>query len=431
LDAAASVAHQRAMETAMQQVLRDEPVSVPPEVMRANFEARMTRMDSAEEAWRDVFGNDPPKAPEPVSVEPVRAIADDATIEERFSKQIKKDLDAAMRQYAALSDSKGGKVINADLVRELSPDYLADRSRAGAVHEPASMLTKEIFKRALAESKPGGEVVFAAGGAGSGKSVGLNALGIENQIVYDGTLSKFENAKKLIDQALDAKQTARIVYTYRDPAEAFKKGALSRSMREERDFGTGRTVPIAAFVEGHKGARETLGKLMEHYGKDERVKFTIFDNSRGPGEARMVELADLPQRDYNGLREELLPILEEQRSSGAISEPVYRGTRGQDDAGRVRAEGSEQPEQGRSGKPSDEVGAERYTSPTIEAVRDLLAQRDVPIATGEIDANGNAVVRSGREVMAEAEAAIAKAKQDGKGIEAAVNCFLTRGTDAA
>jgi cytochrome c len=63
-------------------------------------------------------------------------------------------------------------------------------------------------------------------------------------------------------------------------------------------------------------------------------------------------------------------------------------------------------------------------------VKALLAERDIPYATGEIDADGNSVVRSGRQVMAEAEANIQKAKQDGAGIEAAVSCFLTRGFDA-
>ncbi len=51
------------------------------------------------------------------------------------------------------------------------------------------------------------------------------------------------------------------------------------------------------------------------------------------------------------------------------------------------------------------------------------------VPTGEIDADGNMVVRSGREVMAEAEAEIAKAEADAVGIEAAVSCFLTRGVE--
>jgi hypothetical protein len=431
LDLNASVAHQKAMDTAMGQMLAGEPVSVPPDVLNAKFAERPARPEFDEQTWRDVFGEDMPKAPESVvDTEPARPmkVLDDSDIETRFAEQIAKDTEGQIAAYAKLPDSHGGRTINADLVRELSPDYLADRSRSGAVHEPASALTKEIYKRVLAEAEPGGEVVFAAGGAGSGKSTGLKILGLTNQIIYDGTMAKLATATKLIEQALEANQKARIVYTYRDPAESFKNGALSRSMREESEHGTGRTVPLDAFIEGHKGARDTIAKLMEKYKDDPRVSFNVIDNSRGPGEAKSVELADLPQRDYNGLREELRPILEEQRASGAISEAVYRGTAGKDGEGRVRPEVRGGPEQGRAREGSDEVG--EFTSPVVDAVKALLAERDIPYATGEIDADGNSVVRSGRQVMAEAEANIQKAKQDGAGIEAAVSCFLTRGFDA-
>jgi hypothetical protein len=67
----------------------------------------------------------------------------------------------------------------------------------------------------------------------------------------------------------------------------------------------------------------------------------------------------------------------------------------------------------------------------VPAVKQMLEHEDVAVPTGAIDEEGNPVTRSGREVMAEAEAGIAKAEQDAKGVEAAVGCVLMRGLDDA
>jgi hypothetical protein len=72
-----------------------------------------------------------------------------------------------------------------------------------------------------------------------------------------------------------------------------------------------------------------------------------------------------------------------------------------------------------------------FESPVISAVKELLIQQDIQIPTGAVNEDGTMVVRSAREVMAEAEAGVAKAQQDAQGIEAAVSCFLTRGFDDA
>ena len=40
--------------------------------------------------------------------------------------------DLVYEQYKNLEDSKGGKVLSGDVTKELSPDYMANRSLAGA-----------------------------------------------------------------------------------------------------------------------------------------------------------------------------------------------------------------------------------------------------------------------------------------------------------
>lgn len=433
-DAHAVVTHQRAMDAAMDALDRGEPISLTPDMVEANYKPRPVREAPDNDTWRDVFGEGMPEAPrppEPTQAEPVRAVDDDAAIGARFREQVETDVDAAIAAYDALKETNGGRIVNTDFVRELSADFKRDRSRAAAVHSVASELSQKIFNRRLAEAKPGGEVLFLAGGAGSGKSTGRDLLGLGDQLTYDGTLSNFDSATKDIDAALAADQTVRLVYTFRDPVEAFKNGIIKRAVGEEAKYGSGRTVPVDVFLRGHEGAREAFGKLLERYADDERVKFNVIDNSRGQGEARPVEFASLPKPEYNGLREKLLETLDEERTSGAVSEDLYRGfTGGPRESGRLRPEVRGRAEQGRSPEPSAEV-SRADDSPAIQAADERLLQSDVMIATGEIDADGNPVVRSGRELMAEARAEIAKAEADAKGIEAAVSCFLTRGSDAS
>jgi hypothetical protein len=75
-----------------------------------------------------------------------------ADIQERFSRQVEENPAKAIEDYAKLKDSEGGKVLNTDVARELSPDYRKDRTASAAVHEPASALVKEMYRRKLAEA---------------------------------------------------------------------------------------------------------------------------------------------------------------------------------------------------------------------------------------------------------------------------------------
>src|SRR6185295_4916161 len=150
-----------------------------------------------------------------------RPVATDAQIEERFRARLE-DRPAAMAEYAALEGTDNGRILNTDLARELSPDYVADRTRSAAVHEPASDLVKEMYAQKLAEPPAAGQdpvVVFSAGGTGAGKSVGLRAAAESSpdvqraQIIYGTNLNRIESAVQKIEQALKAGKLVRIIYT--------------------------------------------------------------------------------------------------------------------------------------------------------------------------------------------------------------------------
>lgn len=261
----------------------------------------------------------------------------DQVIEADFADQIARDYGGTVLRYSALKDTAGGKILSVDTARELSSDYLRDRTKSAAVHEPASWFIKRLYAEKLAEApRPGEEpvVLFMAGGTGAGKTSTLNSLMPGQmgraQIVYDTNLNGLDSSVKKIEQALAADKDVIVTYVYRDPVEALKNGALTRAMRQEGEHGSGRTVPLPSHLETHFGARETIEALAAKYADDPRVKFRLIDNSRGKDNSAFVDLADIPKLDrgeYNSVRENALNTLEAARADGRISEAVYRGFR--------------------------------------------------------------------------------------------------------
>lgn len=240
------------------------------------------------------------------------------------------DEDALFAEYAARPDSRGGVVLNTDIARELSPEYLADRTRSVDVHEAASDVVKALYAHKLAEPTPEGMdpvVLFTAGGTGAGKTTGERAMGDaigRPEIVYDTNMNTLSSAVTKIEQALAAGRGVEILYIYRDPVESLAQGAIPRAKREKEEFGTGRTVPLEEHARTHVGVRPTIEALAEKYAEDARVNITAVDNSRGKGNQRIVDLASLPRVEEDSVRERLRTALEEARTAG-LDDDLYRG----------------------------------------------------------------------------------------------------------
>lgn len=254
-------------------------------------------------------------------------------IESRFAQRVESDIEGAIAEYGKIEGSEGGRVLNTDLARELSPEYRADRTRSSAVHEPASYLVKRMYERKLAEAPTEGQdahVIFSAGGTGAGKSTGLEHLADADpaigraQIIYDTNMNTLDSAVRRIEQALQAGKQVSLVYTWRDPVDAPVNGALPRAMR------MGRTVPIDEHARTHVGAAQVVKQLAERYAADERVTVQVLDNSHGKGNVRLGSIDAIPSLEYTRVREDLNAALEAAHRSGAISEAVYRGTRSPD-----------------------------------------------------------------------------------------------------
>ena len=144
-------------------------------------------------------------------------------------------------------------------------------------------------------------------------------------MIYDTNMNTFKSADDKIKQALDAGRDVRIFYTYRDPIESLTEGALTRASKMEKNFGSGRTVPLSEHLKTHIGSRNTIDELASKYKDNPNVQITAINNSLGKGNAKRIELSDLPKLNEKEIRKKLNDALEKSKSN--ISEAIYRGTK--------------------------------------------------------------------------------------------------------
>lgn len=243
------------------------------------------------------------------------------------------------QQYSGLdlphAETKGGRILNTDAARELFPEYQANRTLSAQVHEPASTFVKNLYAEKLSQPTPQGlqnTVVFTAGGTGAGKTSAIRAASEsagdalnKAEMIYDTNMNTFKSADDKIQQALKAGRDVQIFYTYRDPVESLTQGALSRASKMEKNFGSGRTVPLSEHLKTHIGSRKTIDELASKYKDNPNVQISAIDNSKGVGKAERVELSNLPKLNKKEIRKKLNEALEQSKSS--ISEAIYRGTK--------------------------------------------------------------------------------------------------------
>lgn len=302
-------------------------------------------------------------------------------IETRFAEQLARDPDLARRRYGELEDADGGRILNTDTARELSEDYLADRSQSAAVHEPASWLIKRMYAEMIKEPpKPGFDplVIIMAGGTGAGKSTVVQRMSGElfkrAQIIYDTNFSEITGAIQKTNDALDNGKRVVRYYVFRDPAEALANGALTRAMKQEAKWGSGRTVPIVEHTNTHVGAMQVLEPYAAHFDGHKDVTLKYIDNARGPGNQVLVSIEDIPRLEYNSTREQVAKTLEDEYAAGRISEAVYRGFGGRGPVrepggagrpaapGAARPGGAGQPEEKRGQRPADQLTHSVFTA---------------------------------------------------------------------
>lgn len=77
---------------------------------------------------------------------------------------------------------------------------------------------------------------------------------------------------------------------------------------------------------------------------------------------------------------------------------------------------------------SPEAGGQGAADPVVQVADEIMARvDDIQLPTGAIDADGNPVTVSARQLLADADADIQRAQQESNGFAAAAACFLQRG----
>jgi hypothetical protein len=253
-------------------------------------------------------------------------------VESAVNAKVEANPDAYLEQYERDFGNEISTDNAAELFREYNSSPEARALHRKSVHHAAQWIADQVFRRALDRGGTG-PVVFTSGGTGSGKSSAIAELHGSDAIVYDSTLSDYQGAVRQIEQALAAGRRVEILYTYRDPVDAFR-AVLHRAMEE----GAGRTVELATHAATHRDATAVILRLAERYADDPRITFQYFHNRGKPGFVDRGTIALARNARYDELEPLLREVLEDEYENGRISEFVYRATLGH------RQEGPQQPE---------------------------------------------------------------------------------------
>lgn len=280
-------------------------------------------------------------------------------IEARFALALGRDPEGFIRQYHDLVDVKGrsstlgGRIINADEAKKLSPDFRFDGRLANAVHEVSSAFANWYYDYKLKQA-PTARVLFLAGGAGAGKSTGLNAAlaMAEYEIIYDSILSDYEKGLKKIQKAADTGRIVDILFVHR-PVEAAVSGIIKRAKS------TGRTAPMPNAARQHWKSQQALFKFAENYAfgtiwivdnsevvfdprVKQEVKRTDVETLRSKAYTSEEEVLERAKRQFyadfaaGNIREDQLGVFAAEWYSG-----LPRGVEGRDSGvARGRAEGA-------------------------------------------------------------------------------------------
>jgi hypothetical protein len=424
-DIEAKAAHQRAMTTAVEQLLRGEPVSIHPDdipqVMKPRPEREAAVPEELQEfeanreadakALRDVVELEAREVESLIPRSELSAIEDQAfrdSLTQMYegSARVKKTFDASVRNIAQEIGTPHDPLVPKTLkgvaraVEKIIDDYKDAQGR------PDPTQIKDLVRATIVVD-----------------SLERGLAAVEAAKARLGEPTKFKNS-------LD--ETVETLEGYRDINTNFRVN--------------GQIVELQVNLPEMLKAKDSMHKLYEE-------KRTLEKKSDPTAKEleRLNELLGEMRKTYAAAWNDALSRLKassEITTPSLIAKPKVTGRPSGTSKARTAAPSGEGitdtgtpstsknagslPRTGRAMGTSDGIVPEPgFESPVISSVKELLIQEDIQVPTGEIDAEGKIVVRSGREVMAEAEAEIVRAQETSKGIEAAVSCFLTRGFDNA
>lgn len=225
---------------------------------------------------------------------------EESITEAEFAADIQSHLDKSEENYKRLPESLNGKIISTDLACHLYQPLavLSDAKDKAqyffSTRIPAAWFMNYLYHKRLVEiialkketnDPEKREVVFLAGGDGSGKTSALRHLNLpiieKADIIKDATMSgNIEHHKSIIEKTLASGFKVTLIYVFR-PIELALKANILRA--EE----IGRMRPLAEIVDAHYSAQQNVLELSHFFG--DRVDLIVIDNSKTFAEISVVE----------------------------------------------------------------------------------------------------------------------------------------------
>jgi predicted ABC-type ATPase len=114
------------------------------------------------------------------------------------------------------------------------------------------------------------------------------ALEQEQSFLLDGTLSRYEVAKKNIERSLNRERSVQILYVYQEPL-------LAWNFVQAREAEEGRHIPAERFIDQYFAAREVVNRLKVDFGKRISVDLLLKNNDN----SHRLYKAGVDQIDYH------------------------------------------------------------------------------------------------------------------------------------
>ncbi len=440
-----SIAHQQAINTAIEQTLRGEPVNVPGSVTESTFLPReRTPFEVPPEFVPDPvidapnFGvgdfprtipdGDPLLAPRDTDATPERvalrqqiirdSIGDAPSVEGRKPVAIlmggggasgKGTILKRLQKIGAVP--KGAVHVDPDEIKARIPEYSqivqrGDSRAAATVHEESSALAKEVIAAAISR---------------------------RSDLVLDRTLANVDKGLAEIEALRAAGYEIKLYGVTVDPAAAVRRA-------DQRARKSGRYVPPSAILTAHKGFAAGFERLAaavdEAHLMDNEVTAgrppRLLASGGGGGDLRVID-----RMRYNAFVERS-KINDQATTIRQISGGRQASQPGATDVGRGSAQGAAQLNAGAdargdagAGRPArdaaDSGGLSGERLATEQAAAQAIEVGDIQLPTGEIGADGKAITRSAKDLLAEIDGEQQRAETEAKGIDAAIQCFLARG----
>lgn len=114
------------------------------------------------------------------------------------------------------------------------------------------------------------------------------ALDQDQSFLLDGTLSRYEVARKNIERSLKRERSVQVLYVYQEPL-------LAWNFVQAREAEEGRHIPPERFIDQYFAAREVVNRLKSEFGKRVSVDLLLKNNDNSH---RMYK-AGVDQIDYH------------------------------------------------------------------------------------------------------------------------------------